>query len=805
MLADFRYALRALRKSPGFAAVAILTLALGIGANAAIFSAVDAVLLRPLPYPHAERLAGVWETNLASGHRIQISGPDFGDWSRQTRGVFSAIAAYAAAPLSISGDGIQPQRVTVGAVGAGFFAVMGVSPELGRGFTSEEHLPGHSGAAILGDGLWRRSFGADPAVLGRTVVVDGVPSTVVGVMPPSFRFPDDGELWMPVEHWDPIDSGSRTAMNYRAVARLAPGVSLAQAQAAMTTLAARLRRKYGTHTGALVLGLRDQLAGDSGPALWVLLAAVGLLLLVACANVANLLLARAGARQREIAVRAALGASRGRLVRQLLAESLVLALLGGGAGLVLAAWGAVALRAASAAVLPSYARVRLDGGVLLFALGLAVLTGVIFGLAPAWQAARGDVQAVLQQGGGRVSGGRGRLRSALIVAEVALSVVLLVGAGLMLRSLDSLLRVPLGFQPQRLWIADVSLPSDSPAYSQPAAVARFFDQLVARVQRVPGVAAVAAASALPLEDGQTTNGAFVIADRPAVAENLLPYAEYREVTPGYFRAMGIPLLRGRDISSADALSTPFVVVVNQTAALRYWPGQNPIGQRMKFLGFTPHGAPPWMEIVGVVADTRISMASPPRAMAFVPVAQQPFWMLGDAYVVVRSALAGDALGAGLRPIVAALDPQAPVRVGPFATRLDSVTAPSRFRATLLALFASLALILAAVGLYGVLSFLVGERRKEVAIRMALGARPRQVLGAIVGEGVRWAALGLLAGALAAWLSARLLARFLFGVAPADPLTFALVALLLLAVAALACWLPARRAARVDPVIALRYE
>ncbi|HZT72381.1 MAG TPA: ABC transporter permease [Terriglobales bacterium] len=805
MLADLRYALRTLRKSPGFAAVAILTLALAIGANTAIFSAVDAVLLRPLPYPDAGQLAGVWETNLASGNRIQVSGPDFGDWSRQTRGVFSGIAAYASAPLSISGDGIRPERVIVGAVGAGFFSTLRVNPELGRWFTAAEHRPGVTGATLLSDGLWRRLYGADPAVLGRTVVVDGVPSVIVGVMPPAFRFPDDAELWLPLEHWGVVDSGSRTAMNYRVVARLGAGVSLGKAQAAMTALAARLRRQYGTHTGALVVGLRRQLAGDLGPALWILLGAVGLLLLIACVNVANLLLARAAARRRDFALRAALGASRGRLLRQGVTEGLLLALLGGAAGLLVAAWGTAALRSAAAAILPSYAQVRLDAGVLLFTFGLALATGVLFGLAPAWQSARSDPHAALQTGGARLAAARGRLRSALVIAEVALSFVLLIGAGLMLRSLGALLAVPLGFQPQHLWVADVSLPEDAPAYSQPAAVARFFDQLLARVRALPGVTAAAAASALPLGNGQSTNGAFVIAGRPPAQENLLPYAEYREVTPGYFHAMGIALLRGRDFTSADTQHTPFVAVINQAAARRYWPGQNPLGQRMRFLGFTPHGAPPWMEIVGVVADTRISLAAPPRPAAFVAAAQQPYWMLGDAYVLVRGSFSAGALRAALVRIASSLDPQVPVRVGPFTARLDTAAAPSRFRAALLGLFAALALILAAVGLYGVLSFLVGERRKEVGIRLALGARPGQVLAAAIGEGVRWVVLGLAAGAVAAWFAGRLLARFLFGVSPADPLTFAAVALLLLAVAVLACWLPARRAARVDPVQALRCE
>lgn len=813
---DLRFALRQWRRAPGVYAVILLVLALGIGASTAMFSVFQAVLIAPLPYRAPRRIVALWETN-RSGHNIQVSGPDFADWRRDTTAVFSHLAVYFALPLTARGAG-RPELLPIGAASRGFFPALGVNPERGRTFTAGEHRPGGADFAVLSDRLWRSQFAASPAVRGKTIVLGGDAFTIVGVMPPGFAFPSGAEAWIPIEHWGAVATGfgDRSAHNFHVLGRLRPGVSMAAAQAALTTVTAGLARQFPASNSAIggrVLSLRAQLSGQLRLVLPILLIAVLLLLLIACANVANLLLGRIAARHRELALRAALGAGRIRLLRQLLTESILLALAGGLGGCLLAWWSAGAVATLAAGSLPGFARVAVNGPVLGFAVAVSVLTGVLFGLAPGLNAGTRDVQAALQSGGERAIGSGRRLRSGLIVGEVALSCVLLVGAGLLGRSLAGLLDVPLGFQPRQLWSATLTLPWLGSAYTHPSAALAFYDRVLRRVRRSPGIAAAALNDQAPLPGGQVAGGGFLIAGRPVPArDDAYPYALYHFVSPGYFRAMGVGFLRGRDISASDTARTPWVAVVNAALARQYFPGPHPIaaalGQRIKFLGFTnpAFGVPQWTRIVGVVRNFReVSLARPAAPAAYVSLAQQPSKAMGGAVLVLRSRLGAAAIRREVRAAVNAADPSVAVQIASAQAAIVQSAAAPRFRTWLLGLFAGLALLLAAIGLYAVMAQAVAARRRELGVRMALGAESGDVLALVVRQGMAQAILGAACGLVAAWFATRALSGLLFGLSANDPGTFAGAAAVLLLVALSACWLPARRAARTDPAVVLRQD
>ena len=801
---DLRYAARMLRKSPGFAAVALATLALGIGANAAIFSVVDAVLLRPLPYGSPERLVAVYQTLPRQG--VSSNGASYLNYLDLARArSFEGLGAVRMHDFTLTGRG-EPALVVAGTVTANVFPLLRSRPLLGRGLQPSDEGASAAPVAVLSEKLWRERFGADPDVVGRTVRLDERPFTIAGVMPASFKTPPDvppAELWTPLEQ-DPVfaDLKQKRGGHYLTlVGRLADGVTREQAQAELSTIAAALAREYPKENegwGVRLVPLAESFVAGVKTAMVVLLGAVGFVFLIACANVANLLLARASARSREVAIRSALGASRADLIRQFLVESLLLGLLGGGLGLALAASTAGALRAWLPAGLPRIGEVGVDARVLAFGLVASLVAAVVFGVAPAVAAADRRLWGALRDGAAGAGEGRGkrRLRRALVVAETALSFVLLVGAGLLARSFARLQHVPLGFNPARVLTAGMSLPRSQ--YAHPDEWRSFYTNLVGRLEGAPGVEAVAASLPLPLYGGGL-NFAFRIDGREEKPGADLS-ANYTALTPGYFRVLQIPLVRGRLLDARDSADAPKVCAVSAAFAKRYFPGEDPIGRRLIF-GFKE--AVP-REIVGIVADVkRDGRAADSRPEMYVPFAQEPWWA---AYVVLRTSGDPARLSGVVRAEVRALDPGLPIEsVQPMTEIVADSVAQPRFRTTLLSLFGFAALLLAVVGTYGVLSYSVGSRTREVGIRVALGAERGDLLRMVVGEGLTLTVLGLAAGAFGAVLLTRFLSTLLFGVGRFDPLTYAGVAAALIAAGLAACWVPARRAMRVDPVRALRSE
>jgi putative ABC transport system permease protein len=805
---DLRYGVRMLLKNPGFSAVVVLTLALGIGANTAIFTVVNALLLRPLPYQEAERLAIVATT--MRRERVEVrstSYPDFVSWRDQNT-VFEQIAARNSNSFSLlSGD--EPERVNGELVSANYFSLLGVRAIHGRTFLPEEdRTPDTQRVAIVGYGLWQRRFGGIPNLVGQTIQLSDGNYTVVGIMPEGFRgISDQAELWLPMM----MISAARQASDlqirdqrwHSTIARLKSGVSLQQAQIEMDTIAHRLEQTYpdtNTNRGALVTPLHEQLFGNMQLMLWILLGAVSCVLLVACANVANLLLQRATTRQKETAIRLALGATTGRLMRQLLTESLILALSGGALGVLVAFWGADFLVALSPITFPSFVKLTLDARVLSFNLLISVLTGVLFGLAPALQAARPMLNEVLKDSGRGTSGGLGRSRllGSLVVSEIALALVLLVGAGLMIRSLQRLQAVDPGFDSERLLTMRFNLPAQK--YSR-AQIGVFNQQLRERLQALPGVRAVALSTDLPLS-GNTSAGPIFLEGQTAVpADSEIRMYRHR-VTPQFFSTLGIPLVKGRDFTAGDHAQAPGVVIVSEALARRYWPGENPIGKRLRETG----SEDPWVSIVGVVADVKYrGLPQNPNADpdVYFPLLQRPN---NNLSLVVRTEADPASLTAAIRGELQKLDPNLPVYgVTTMAQRVANQTTQARFSAWLLGIFGALALLLSAVGIYSVMSYAVEQRTHEVGIRLALGARAGDVLKLVMRQGMRLALLGLALGLSAALALTQLMKGLLFGVAPADPPTYAGIALLLTAVALLACWIPARRATKVDPLVALRCE
>ena len=807
LLQDVRYGLRQLRRNPGFTLVAVLTLALGIGANTAIFSVINAVLLRPLPYAQPDRLVRVFQDRLQDGIKGDgVSYVSFDEWRRSNR-VFSELGGFQAHDLTLTGKG-EPTALHTAVVTPELFSLLRAKPAAGRVFLPSDGVKGAEPVVILSESLWRSRFGADSAVVGSSISLDKRPFTVVGVMPAAFRFPLQGpatDIWIPLVQ-DPLFGGwmSRAGGHWlNVLGRLKPGVTLATAQAEMDALSANLAREFpDVNTGwtARLVPFQEELVGNVRPALLVLLGAVGLVLLIACVNIANLLLARATSRAREMAVRIALGAGRRRIIHQLLTESAVLGLLGGIAGLFLAYWGTQALISFLPTGLPAVHAIRADRWVAGFAILLSLGASFASALAPAYFAADSGFQTSLREAG-RSSGGGGRqrVRSVLAAAEIALATLLLVGAGLLIRSFHALTSVDPGFDSEHLLKAEISLPQFQ--YSKPQQWISFSDQLMARIHAQPGLQDSAAAVPLPLADGFVNLG-FDIAGGPPAPAGSTRSADYVSVTPKYFKVMRIPLLRGRTFTSADVLSAPRVTVISTALARQYFPGQDPIGKHLVF-AFPPENGVS-REIVGIVGDVRdAALSRDPGPMMYVPFNQAPFW---GVVLVVRSRFDPAGLAATIRREVHNVDKDLPVTdIETMPEALSASVAQPRFQTLLLGLFAALALALAAVGVFGIISYSVACRTHEIGIRMAMGAERSDVMKMVVGQGLRLACIGVAIGVAGALAVTRFLATLLYGVKPRDPLTFIAVAVILTAVAMLASYVPARRATRVDPMVALRHE
>jgi putative ABC transport system permease protein len=801
LLQDVRYALRMLRKSPGFAALVVLTLALGIGANSTIFSVINGVLLRPLPYSEPEQIVRVLESNPQKGWpTFSISPPNFLDWRAQAHS-FAGLAAIEGNAYTYTGGDV-PERWSGPQVTEGFFEILRVQPALGRLFSSDEFQAGKNHVVVISDALWRSAFAGDRAAIGRTVSLDGQGYTIIGVMGPNFRFPNPKtQVWAPLVFTPQEMTGARGAHYLGDIARLAPGVSIGQARAEMEEIARKLEKQYPqSNTGWTVAISRLSEGGgvtQIRPALFVLLGAVGFVLLIACANAANMLLARATVRHKEIAVRLALGAGRARLVRQLLTESIVLSFAGAATGLMIAFWSTRAIAALPTSFLPRAQMVSVDGTVLLFTMALALVTGILFGLAPALSLGGKDLAAALKDGV-RTGAGRGSLRKLLVVAEVMLAFVLLSGAGLLVRSFAHLNAVDLGLQTSGRYSFNLSIPRMR--YPTPQKQLEFFDQIQQRMAALPGVDSAALVSLIPIS-GDDELYEIGIAGHPSSESN--PSALSYRVTPGFLKTMGIRLLAGRDFTSADNASGPHVCIINDVLARTMFQGRDPIGQKIQF----GHQYDIVREIVGVAGYVnQFGPAEEKSLQVYEPFAQ---WPRDSMAVVLRSSGGSGGLAAAARVAVREVDPQQPLTDFRSFDELvsDSVSLP-RFRTLLLGLFAGLAALLAAAGLYGVMSYTVTQQTQEIGIRMALGAQPVQILGLMVSRGMGLVAGGVVLGLAGALILTRVMqsfTAFLFGVKPNDPATLVGVTVLFAAVAALACWIPAWRASRVDPLVALRYE
>ena len=808
LLHDFRYAVRQLRKSPGFTAVAVITLALGIGANTAIFSVVNAVLLRALPYKNSDGLVLLWSDERAGGEqRDQVSFTDVDDYRSQNH-VFENVVAFGDYGGVLSGSGI-PERIPGMQVADGYFSLMGAKPLLGRGFLLEEQLYGKDQVIVLGYGLWQRRFGGDPSIVGKQITLSARLYTVVGVMPKDFPFLPTTLVDGPAQFYRPVaethDDNERRSRHLRALARLKPGISLQNAQADLDVINRGLAKQFPNdyaNTGIRAVKLQDDIAGNLRPALLVLLSAVAFLLLIACANIANLWLARSTGRQREIALRTALGASRVRLVRQALTESALLGLGGGAVAILLAAWGTGFISAVGAKVIPQLAGVVIDLRVLGFTAAISLLTGLLFGLLPALQLSATSVNDALKEGGrGSQGAAQGTFRRILAVSEIALALILLAGAGLMLRTFAKLRAVDPGFNSKNVLTMSVALSSLSYPFGSTKPVA-FYRELMERIGSLPGVQAASAVSILPLGSDFDTVGTEV--EGQVYGPGDQPYPERYSVTPDYFMVMQIGLVRGRTFLETDNEASPLVVLVSKTAAEHWWPNQDPIGKRVRLPGFTREMAKQWRAVVGVVEDVKQAKLDAPRTMqVYVPHSQNRTGVMVLAVRTDRDALN---YASSVRQQVSALDRDLAVsNVASMEEVLSDSVAARRFSTALLGSFAALGLLLAAVGVYGILSYSVAQRTREIGIRMALGAARTDVLSLVAGQGLRLALVGIAVGMVAAFALTRLMASLLFEVSSTDPVTFAAVTLLLFSVALLACYIPARRATKVDPMVALRYE
>ncbi len=800
MMQDLRYAVRSLWNRPAFTVVACLTLAIGIGANTAIFSLVHGVLLNPLPYPDAERIVVLHEQPApAESELYEVSYPNFLDWRRDSRS-FTQLAAFTLATATLRGGDMPAERALVGYASDELFGMLGVSPVVGRSFTPEEHVGGGEAVAILTHRVWQDRYGADRAVVGRSISVSGTPHTIIGVAPQTFEFPtDDLQLWMPLERLaDQMQN--RAAHMLDVLGRLRDGVPREVAEAELQTVTARIEDAYPgedpSHS-VVVVPLLDEMVSDTRGMLIVLFGAVVFVLLIACANVADLLLVRASTRRREMAVRAALGADRWRVIRQLLVESLVLAIAAGVIGIVIAFWGVEVLLPYLPESIPRVAEVGVNGPVLAFTLALTLVTGIGFGLVPAVTSARPDLHGSLTQREASSAGGKPALKSALAIAQVAISLVLLVGAGLTIKSLWRLQQVDPGFEPEHLLSLTVSLAGSE--LREVEQVTAFYDELRDRIEAIPGVQSASAVNTLPVSGGDS-RGQLTIDGRP-FPPGRAPAVSFRRIQPNYFRTMQVPLLEGRDFTVRDGVDEPFVVIINETMARRYWPDGSPIGSRIK-VGPSEHE--PWLTVVGVAADLKNEgLAAGPDLATYEPHRQRPWTTMN---VLVRTAGDPLALVPVIRDEIRRAGTDLPVyNITTLRQRISASLATERFTVMLLMIFAGIALLLAIIGVYGVISFSVSQRTREFGIRMALGAARRDVARLVLRQGVILAFVGTLIGVAAALGFSRLLVGLLFGVEPTDATTFVSVAMILLLCASLAAYLPARRATRVPPMEALRYE
>jgi putative ABC transport system permease protein len=799
ILQDLRYSLRQLRQSPGFALFAVAVMALGIGANTAVFSVVNAVLLKPLAYRNADRivkLASQWKNSPGYG---QVSAPDFHDWHDQSTS-FAALAYYESLETAVK-PGSAAEYAFVAPVTPEFFGAFQLQPVAGRLFSADEQKPGGAGAVVISHAYGESHFGGSAKAVGQSLRLFGRTLDIVGVLPPGFHFPDQTDIWFPANTIVP-ETESRSGHNYLVVGRLKPDVTLEAAQAQMAAIGARLEQQYPASNkdkSVSVTRMRDAMVSDVRLTLYLLLAVVGVVLLIACANMANMLLARATARTREIAIRAAMGATRVRVARQLITESLVLALLAGVGGLLLALWGSRALVLLAPADVPRLAEAGVDGTVLAFTLGVSVIASLLFGLAPAFQVSRVDLIESLKQGATRsvVGGTAGRLRGAFVMAEIALSVVLLAGAGLLIKSFVALHNVALGFHPENVLVMDVSVPASDLDSSRRAT--QIYKNLLPRIAALPGVRSVGLTRGTP--GHVASSGGYWIDHLPEELSVTSPQAVLSVVGPGAFATLGIPLDRGRDFSDGDTFDAPFSAIINEALARKSFPSQDPIGHVI-YCGLDSLKP---MTIIGIVGDIRQSgPARSPAPEIYMPYEQHPLPST-DLSVAVRTAGATGPLAESMRTKAQELSSEAPVKFTTLEASLSEDVAAPRFRTLLLGIFAALAVCLAMAGVYGVMAYVVGQRVHEIGLRMALGATPGNVLRMVLREGLLLAAGGIVLGLVAAAAASRLLTSMLFEVKPTDPLTYAAVVALLAFVALSASYVPARRATKVDPMVALRYE
>ncbi|HXD33037.1 MAG TPA: ABC transporter permease [Pyrinomonadaceae bacterium] len=803
LLKDIRYGIRGLLKRPGISVIAIITLALGIGANSAIFSAVHALLLKPLPFPELDRVVAIWDKMPSHGvQHNEVTMANYLDWRAQGQS-FDQLALYRWWSTNLAGVE-PPERIQGFLVTANFFDALGMKPILGRNFTAEENEPGKDAVAIVTHSLWQRRFGGDPNIVGKALKLNSITRTVIGVMPERFNFPKGAEIYAPIAI-TPELARSRGNHSYYVVGRLKPGVTRQNVQAEIDTISARLEQQYpetNTGWGANVYPIVKDTVRMYDTALWVMMGAVGFVLLIVCANVANLTLARASGRQKEIALRSALGASRWRVVRQLLTESMILALLGGGLGVLVAFWGIEALRVSNpgdaARFAPGWFQLGINFNVLGFTLGLSLLSGIVFGLVPAWQVSSPNLNNALKEGGRHASGGSHRVRSLLVVFEVALSLVLLVGAGLAVRSFLSLIKTSPGFDPDNVLTMNLVLPGAK--YKEEQQSGAFYQDLVRRVKELPGIQSVGAVNYLPL-GGANSSDSYLVEGLPEPQPGQEIDGRYRVCTPDYFQTMKIPILRGRAFTEQDKAGSTPVVIVNEALARKHWPGGDAIGKRIRFYG--PPDRIQWMEIVGVVRDVKHELNLEVTPEYYLPHAQDSW---NSMVLVARTNVEPGSVSGQIRQQVSAMDKDQPVFDVHTMQEVRSMSVTMyTFSSVTLGIFAVIALLLAAIGIYGVMAFAVTQRTQEIGIRMALGARATDVLKLVVKHGMMLAGIGVLVGIGGAWILTRFMEGILFGVKPTDVLTFSAVSACLLFAALLACYIPARRATKVDPLVALRHE
>jgi putative ABC transport system permease protein len=809
LIKDLRYAVRSLVKRPGFAAIAVITLALGIGSNTAIFSVVNAVLLRPLPFPEPDRLVMIWEdASFAGFPRNTPAAANYADWKTQNQ-TFADMAAQDSRSMNLTGDA-EPERIDASGVTANFFSLLGVRPLLGRTFSAEEDQPQANKVVVINYRLWQQRYGGERTIVGRDILLNGEKHTVVGVMPASFEFlKSQVGVWVPIA-FTPEGLASRTRHYLTVVARMKPGVTVDQANSEVRTISARIAHDHPDEAGRLsayVMPLRDQLAGNMRRPLLMLLMAVGFVLLIACANIANLLLSRAASRRREMAVRTALGASRLRIIRQLLIESLLLSVVGSVCGLLLATWSFALLERLIPDGLVTN-KLSLDPRVLIFTAVVALLTAALFGLAPAFQASKIDLNSALKQGGGRsgLNAGGNRLRSAMVVAEVALALILLVGAGLLIQTFFKLREQYSGLRPESVLTLRTALARNK--YPEASQRIAFYQQVLQRVKALPGVISAGYSTTVPLAMKGNTSG-FSIEGRTIdqmLAGGLSYDANHRQVSPDFLNTIGIPIRQGRPFAESDNEEAVPVAIINETMARQYWPGQNAIGKRFK-LG-DPSDDIPWVMIVGIAGDVRqMGIDEPVKAEMYFPYLQSgeyPFNAPRD--LAIRTSVDPLSVVAAARNEIHQIDPDQPIsNIRTMGEVIGEETASRRLGMTLLTIFAGLALLLATLGIYGVLAYFVVQHTAEIGVRMALGAQRRNILGLVLKKGMTLTLLGVAIGMAGAFALTRLMRSLLYEVSTADPLTYAAIGLLLVIVAFCACYLPARRATRINPLVALTYE